>query len=112
MRLVGPDGGVRLVPAVARLRVDNGDAVHDWCVAGFGVALKSQRDVAADVRARRLERVLPDLHAGDTPIVALFPDRAMPRKARVFLDAMLAALDREAGVGLDGRSSRHGDVPG
>jgi DNA-binding transcriptional LysR family regulator len=75
------------------LRVDNGDAVHDWCVAGLGIALKSQVDVAADLRDGVLDHILPEWHAGDTPIVALFPDRVtMPHKTRVFLDAMLAAL--------------------
>ncbi|PZO78867.1 MAG: LysR family transcriptional regulator [Sphingomonas hengshuiensis] len=99
-RLFGAAGQEQLVPAAARLRVDNGDAVHDWCVAGLGIALKSQVDVAADLRDGVLDHVLPGWHAGDTPIVALFPDRvAMPRKTRVFLDAMLAALRREAGSG-------------
>lgn len=73
--------------------MDNGDAVHDWCVAGLGIALKSQVDVAADLRDGVLDHILPEWHAGDTPIVALFPDRVtMPHKTRVFLDAMLAAL--------------------
>ncbi|MEH3036085.1 MAG: LysR substrate-binding domain-containing protein [Sphingomonas adhaesiva] len=92
-RLFDAAGQEQLVPAAARLRVDNGDAVHDWCIAGLGIALKSQIDVAADLRDGTLLHVLPAWHAGDTPIVALFPDRAtMPRKTRVFLDAMLAAL--------------------
>ncbi len=92
-RLFDGKGREQLVPAPARLRVDNGDAVHDWCVSGLGIALKSEVDVAPDLRAGTLEHILPDWHAGDTPIVALFPDRiAMPRKTRVFLDAMLAAL--------------------
>ena len=92
-RLFGPAGQERLVPAAARLRVDNGDAVHDWCVAGLGIALKSQIDVAADLRDGTLDHVLPGWHAGATPIVGLFPDRVtMPRKTRVFLDSMLAAL--------------------
>jgi DNA-binding transcriptional LysR family regulator len=92
-RLWNARGCERLVPAAARLRVDNGDAVHDWCVAGFGITLKSQVDVASDIRTGALDHVLPGWHAGDSPIVALFPDRAtMPRKTRVFLDAMVAAL--------------------
>lgn len=92
-RLVGVDGSEQLVPAASRLRVNNGDALHDWCVAGLGIALRSTVDVASDLRAGSLNRVLPDWHAGDTSIVALFPERAtMPRKTRVFIDAMLEAL--------------------
>lgn len=92
-RLTGPEGTGQLVPAPTRLRVDNGDAVHDWCVAGLGITLKSRVDVAADLRAGMLEQVMPGWHADNTPIVALFPDRVtMPRKTRVFLDAMLATM--------------------
>lgn len=92
-RLIAADGTEELVPAPARMRVDNGDAVHDWCVFGHGIMLKSMIDVADDVSAGRLERVLPEWTAGEMPIVALFPDRAtMPRKTRVFLDAMVKAF--------------------
>lgn len=91
-RLIGPEGE-RLVPAIARLRADSGDAVHGWCVAGLGITFRSYMDVAGELRAGTLERVLPGWHAGDAPIVALFPDRAsMPRKTRVFLDAMVSAM--------------------
>lgn len=92
-RLRGPDGGEKLVPALARLRVDNGDAIHDWCASGLGIMLKSRIDVAADMRAGLLEHVLPGWHNGATPIMALFPNRAtLPRKTRVFLDAMTEAM--------------------
>jgi DNA-binding transcriptional LysR family regulator len=92
-QLAGPAGDIFSFSAPTRLRVDNGDVVHDWCVAGLGIALKSYVDVAADLGSGALERVLPAWHAGSSPIVALFPDRAtMPRKTRIFLDAMAAAI--------------------
>lgn len=92
-KLFGPDGAVELVPAPARMRVDNGDALHDWCLAGNGIMLKSMIDVAQDLSAGRLERVLPAWSAGDMPIVAMFPARAnVPHKTRVFLDAMTSAF--------------------
>ncbi|PZO77430.1 MAG: LysR family transcriptional regulator [Mesorhizobium amorphae] len=92
-RFTDESGEEQLVPAPARLRVDNGDAVHDWCMADLGIMLKSGVDVAADLHAGRLERVLPSWHSADTPIVALFPARVtMPRKTRVFIDAMVAAM--------------------
>ena len=38
---------------------------------------------------------MPGWHSGDTPIVALFPDRVtMPRKTRVFLDKMVEAMSQ------------------
>jgi len=88
-QLIDVSGSSRTVPARARMIVDNGDAMQDWCVAGHGIMLKSLVDVADDLRRGALERVLPGWHAGHRPIVALFASRtAMPRKTRVFLDAM------------------------
>ena len=93
-RLWNRHGREQLVPADARMRVDNGDAVHAWRIAGLGITLKPQVDVASDLRTRALEHVLSEWHAGDSPIVALFPDRAtIPRKTHVFLDAMVVALE-------------------
>jgi len=77
----------------ARLRADNGDAVHDWALAGLGIMLKSEIDVAEDIAAGRLEHVLPQWHGGEAPIVALYPSgRHLPLKTRVFLDAVAARL--------------------
>lgn len=90
-QLMGPDGRTEQVVAPARMRVDNGDALHDWCLAGAGIMLKSRVDVDADLAGGRLERVLEGWSAGDMPIVALFPSRTnLPRKTRVFLDALIA----------------------
>ena len=92
-RLESSDGASAAVAAAPRLRADNGDAIHDWCVGGHGIMMKSIVDVAGDIESGRLERVLPGWDGGVIPIVALFPSRKnQPRKLRVFLDAMAAAL--------------------
>ena len=93
-RLEGPDGAVAELPARPRLRADNGDAVQDWAIAGCGIMLKSSVDVAAEVRAERLEQVLPDWRSAPTPIYALLPSaRHLASKARVFLDAAVERLE-------------------
>ena len=93
-RLTGPAGKAVTIKAQARLRVDNGDAIHDWGIAGHGVMLKSQIDIAGDLAAGKLERVLPEWSGGHAPILALYPTaRHMPRRTRAFLDAMVAYLD-------------------
>jgi DNA-binding transcriptional LysR family regulator len=92
-RLSGPGGKTATVKAQARLRVDNGDAIHDWALAGYGIMLKSQVDVASDLAAGLLERVLPGWSGGYAPIVALYSTaRHLPRKTRAFLDAMAEHL--------------------
>jgi DNA-binding transcriptional LysR family regulator len=79
----------------ARFRVDHGDVVHDWALAGLGVMLKSEVDVAGDLAAGRLERVLPDWDGGQAPIVALYPSaQFVPLKTRVLLDRLTAHITR------------------
>jgi DNA-binding transcriptional LysR family regulator len=97
-RLQGPGGAVAEVDAVSRLLANSGDVVQDWALAGFGIALKSQADVATELAAGRLERVLPDWRSAAAPIYALSPSaRHTPAKSRAFLDAMSAAF---AGIAL------------
>lgn len=95
--LSGPQSARAMVAAAPRLRVDNGDALHDWCLAGHGIMLKSIVDLSEDLAAGRLERVLPDWSDVAAPIVALYASRDhQPRKVRAFLDAMAAAMRGKA----------------
>ncbi|WP_245326989.1 LysR substrate-binding domain-containing protein, partial [Bradyrhizobium sacchari] len=81
--------------ASARLRIDDGDVVHEWALAGHGIMLKSEVDVAADLAVGSLERVLPDWHGGEAPVVGLYPSaRHLPLKTRIFLDALTAHIER------------------
>ncbi len=92
-RLVDMDGNTAEISTRTRLRTDNGDALHDWALAGLGVMLKSELDVASDLRCGRLERVLPGWTSASAPIFALFPSaRHLPLKTRVFVEAMVARL--------------------
>jgi DNA-binding transcriptional LysR family regulator len=87
--LKGAAGATAQLAAVARLSVDNGDAVHDWALAGLGIMLKSEVDVAEDLDAGRLERVLPNWDGGEAPIVALYPSAEhLPLKTRILLDEL------------------------
>jgi DNA-binding transcriptional LysR family regulator len=91
--LTGPQGATASLAAVARLLVDDGDVVHDWALAGLGIMLKSEIDVAEDLHAGRLEQVLSDWHGGEAPIVALYPStQHLPLKTRVLLDELAAHI--------------------
>lgn len=97
--LYGPGRARQMLVVPARLRADNGDAVHDWAVSGLGIALKSELDVAEDIACGRLERVLSDWDGGDTPVVALYPSgRNLPLKTRAFLDAAIRHLRYAGGT--------------
>ncbi|TFW30948.1 LysR family transcriptional regulator [Duganella callida] len=47
---------------------DDADVVRRWAVAGLGIAYKSRLDVSADIRAGRLEVLLPDMTGEPTPL--------------------------------------------
>lgn len=92
-RLLGPGGDVADVATRSRLRANSGDVVQAWAVGGGGVLLKSEADVAAELRTGALERVLPDWASEPAPIYALTPSRRQtPLKARLFIKAMAQAL--------------------
>ncbi|NRF69471.1 LysR family transcriptional regulator [Aquincola sp. S2] len=52
----------------ARRSVDNGLIARLWAIDGMGIALKAQLDVAADLAAGRLVRVLPKLQSPPYPL--------------------------------------------
>ncbi|WP_374575667.1 LysR family transcriptional regulator [Phenylobacterium sp.] len=92
-RLEGPGGEAAEVDSRPRLRADNGDVIQAWALAGHGVMLKSELDVADELRTGALERVLPDWRSRPAPVYALTPaGRHVPTKTRVFLEALTARL--------------------
>jgi len=92
-RLVGPSGKAVELKVASRLRCNNGEVAHDWALAGCGLIMKSRVDVARDVQAGRLVRVLPAWRSEPTPICALFPSNPrLPLRVRLFLDAMVERL--------------------
>jgi LysR family transcriptional regulator, transcriptional activator for dmlA len=92
-RLVGPDARQVDFEPRCRLRVNSGDAVSDWALAGRGIMLKSRIDVVADLASGRLERVLCEWQSTSAPIYALTPSRRhLAMKSRVFLDLIAASL--------------------
>ena len=61
--------------------------VRQWALRGDGVAYKANVDVAADLRAGRLVRLLPDHEGEAVPISAVMPSgRHMPTRVRAMVD--------------------------
>ncbi len=54
---------------------DDAELVHRWAVAGQGIAYKSWLDVHEDVRAKRLEVILPEHGSTLTPLNFICPHR-------------------------------------
>ena len=91
-RLQGPKG-IELIHATSLVRTNSSEVVRELALSGLGIALRSYWDIAGDLTAGRLRRVLP-LWQGDTGvgIFAIQPRSALPPIAvRHFVD-YLAAL--------------------
>ncbi|MGE7414767.1 LysR family transcriptional regulator [Methylobacterium tarhaniae] len=88
----GAEVRIRIEP---RLASNDGEVVRGWALAGRGIILRSEWDVAADLRAGRLVRLLPDYALPEAPVMALLgaPRRARAARTGRFLDALAAALD-------------------
>ncbi len=90
-------GGRETSAQVAGNRVcDDGDAVRHWALAGRGIAYKSGLDVATDIAAGRLKRLMPEWIGEPAPLNLLCADRRRISPAvqalRDFLAGRCAAL--------------------
>lgn len=79
---------VALQPAAAS---DDGAVVRDWALAGRGIAYKAWFDVAADVAAGRLVRLLPSWLGEPSPLQLVVPSREYQPPALRALIAHLVA---------------------
>jgi DNA-binding transcriptional LysR family regulator len=75
-------------------RVTNDGALaREWAIKGFGVVMKSELDVACDIKAGRLVEVLGDFAAPARPFQMLFPpSRNQPLRVRACADTFSKAL--------------------
>jgi len=70
--------------------------VRQWAVMGEGVCYKADVDVAADLRAGRLVRLLAQYEGEAVPISALMPSgRFLPARVRAMVDYL---VQRFAGI--------------
>ena len=81
------EGQVQHLRPSGRLDCSDGQVLHDWCVQGLGLAWRSTWEVAADLRAGRLESVLDEFAAPPNGIFALVPQRKhLPLRVRLWID--------------------------
>lgn len=79
----------RSVRVPAQLSCNDGDVIRRWACEGRGVILRSEWDVADDLRAGRLVRLLPGWKAPDANVIALTHSRAgLPQRTRRFMQVL------------------------
>ena len=81
------DGVVTHMRPSGRLNCSDGQVLHDWCLAGLGIAWRSTWEVEREVNAGLLVSVLDDFSAPANGIYAVFPQRKhLPLRVRLWID--------------------------
>ena len=83
----GRDGAAIEVHVSGPVRANNSEVVHRATLGGHGIALLSELQVADDIRAARLYRLLPDFPTERVPIHLVYPSRRhLAPRVRVVID--------------------------
>ena len=69
------------------LDCSDGQVLHDWCLAGYGIAWRSTWEVESEIAAGLLVPVLGQFAAPANGIYAVFPQRKhLPLRVRLWID--------------------------
>ena len=69
------------------LDCSDGQVLHEWCLAGYGIAWRSLWEVERDIAEGRLVSVLDGFAAPPNGIYAVFPQRKhLPLRVRLWID--------------------------
>jgi DNA-binding transcriptional LysR family regulator len=80
-------GEVIYLKPAGPLDCSDGQVLHDWCLAGMGLAWRSTWEVEAEITAGSLVAVLEDFAAPPNGIYAVFPQRKhLPLRVRLWID--------------------------
>jgi len=85
-RTAGSSEVIHLRPG-GPLDCSDGQVLHDWCLAGYGIAWRSTWEVEAEIQAGQLVAVLEDYAAPPNGIFVVFPQRKhLPLRVRLWID--------------------------
>ena len=69
------------------LDCSDGQVLHDWCLAGYGIAWRSTWEVETEIAAGRMVAVLEEFAAPPNGIYTVFPQRKhLPLRVRLWID--------------------------
>jgi DNA-binding transcriptional LysR family regulator len=79
--------GVTYLRPAGSLDCSDGQVLHDWCLAGYGIAWRSTWEVEAEIANGKLAALLEDYAAPPNGIYAVFPQRKhLPLRVRLWID--------------------------
>ncbi len=81
------DGQVEHLRPGGPLDCSDGQVLHDWCLAGHGIAWRSTWEVAREIESGQLVSLLDAFAAPPNGIFAVFPQRKhLPLRVRLWVD--------------------------
>jgi DNA-binding transcriptional LysR family regulator len=81
------DGALVHLRPSARLDCSDGQVLHDWCLAGLGIAWRSTWEVERELKTGQLVQLLQTYAAPPNGIFAVFPQRKhLPLRVRLWID--------------------------
>jgi DNA-binding transcriptional LysR family regulator len=87
------DGEQTQMKLSGSVECNDGAVLHDWAIAGQGIAWRSMWEVSEDLKAGRLVTILDEFRPPDNAIYAVFPQRKqMPLRVRMFIDYLKSAF--------------------
>jgi hypothetical protein len=93
-RLIGEDGLIS-VTVHGALSTNNHAAVRGAALGGLGIALLPEYQIVDDVRAGRLQLVLPDYTSEPLPAYLVYPSRRhLAPRTRVVIDFLIEEVQR------------------
>lgn len=89
----GPGAMPQLITVQGDRVSNDGAMVRQWCLSGYGIALKSELDVGRDIKSGRLVELLQKYTSPAAPVQLLFPPgRAQSRRVRALADRLTVML--------------------
>lgn len=91
----GPDKKPQIITVRGNMVVNDGSLVREWALAGRGIILKSELDVAQDLKSGALIPLLTNYAAAPNPLQMMFPPgRAQPQRVRALAEAVKLAMKK------------------
>lgn len=92
-QMESPQGDIVTPSLRGNMESDNGEILTEWCLNGYGIALKSMWEVGPYLKDGRLEVVLANYQPLAHTIHTLYPHaRFLPPRVRAFIDFMVETI--------------------
>ena len=89
------DGKNVTLKVAGNMQCNDGEVLHDWALAGKGLAWRSMWEVGAEIEAGKLRTVLDQYAAPGNDIYAVFAQRRhLPLRIRVFVEFLRRSYAR------------------